>query len=1211
MKTTKMCWKNATTFRSKINRRLIQLSVILLFSIGSMSFLNAQNFSCGTDFTYTNSGGLTVDFKGSAIGEVSYYAWDFGDSTFVQGDIFISHTYATDGVYNVCLIGYDSLWNYCMGSQTSCHSVTVGAPDTTCTATASFWPLPDGMTVFTQNNSYGNFDSQFWEFGDGSTSEEFKPYHTYTTQDTFTICLTVWNSNDTSCHNTQCQYVYPYASDPCSNLYPYYYNYGDSAMGMYFYNNTQGGVDSQVWEFGDGTTSTEANPYHVYANYGWYNVCLTVTKDTCTKSWCSMINIPDPSGCEAKFEYYQGNTSTEVYFYNQSFGNFTQTQWNFGDGVISDEYNPTHKFPYPGLFKVCLSVWNDSTGCENQYCMDVYIENQSNCFPEFSQKPDSSNMMGFNFYNFSGGNYTNLMWDFGDGTSSTDMNPFHEYASFGEYVACLTIWDSSGNCQNQSCHSIFIMDPNGCYAGFEFKQAETGLGVDFFNVSRGNFDSHYWTFGDGDSSIESNPMHTYAMEGDYEVCLTIYNSATQCSDTYCTWVYVYNMTSGCKAYFEHWYDSTGTGVNFWNASSGDFTEFYWTFGDGSSSIDMHPHHAYNAPGMYTVCLKVGNNMSGCMDEYCYTVYINAQSTCKAYFTNGYTSDLGAQFENLSSGDYTGMMWDFGDGMSSDLKNPTHNYAMEGNYLVCLKLWNDTQTCYDNYCSWVYVFDQNACNAYFSFYLDSTGRNVHFENWSNKDGNRYWNFGDGDTSSDKSPVHTYSMDGSYEVCLNIWEDSCSDTYCSTLYIYDQNRCKAYFSSWSDSTGLGINFADYSSGEHNHVKWSFGDGTFSEEMNPHHVYANKGEYEVCMEIWNDNSNCFDKYCSMIYVHDPASPCNAYFGYYLGEEGLTVNFMNSSSGYNNSWTNNMTWDFGDGTTSSEYSPMHTFANEGAYKVCLSVINDSTGCSDTFCTEVFVKAKPECEVYFNYQQPDSGLGIYFGNNSWGNYTNWLWDFGDGSTSSEPWPFHDYSTEGWYKVCLQIWSDSGNCQQTICNSVYVFDMASLNSFYGYTTSDTTGVTINFMNWSSGQPSNILWDFGDGTTSTEASPRHEYAQYGMYNVCLTVTDSLGNTDTYCDSLGFFPVNRPAEFVNSVEAIKIYPNPANPKTTINYLLAKSTKVEINIYDMFSRKIHTLVNANLTAGMHEYQWDATKLNAGLYFIEVKTGHSRNLYKIALVK
>ena len=80
-----------------------------------MSFLNAQNFSCGTDFTYTNSGGLTVDFKGSAIGEVSYYAWDFGDSTFVQGDIFISHTYATDGVYNVCLIGYDSLWNYCMG----------------------------------------------------------------------------------------------------------------------------------------------------------------------------------------------------------------------------------------------------------------------------------------------------------------------------------------------------------------------------------------------------------------------------------------------------------------------------------------------------------------------------------------------------------------------------------------------------------------------------------------------------------------------------------------------------------------------------------------------------------------------------------------------------------------------------------------------------------------------------------------------------------------------------------------------------------------------------------------------------------------------------------------------------------------------------------------------------------------------------------------
>ena len=198
---------------------------------------------------------------------------------------------------------------------------------------------------------------------------------------------------------------------------------------------------------------------------------------------------------------------------------------------------------------------------------------------------------------------------------------------------------------------------------------------------------------------------------------------------------------------------------------------------------------------------------------------------------------------------------------------------------------------------------------------------------------------------------------------------------------------------------------------------------------------------------------------------------------------------------------WDFGDGTTSTQSYPTHTFADSGNHYVCLTTTN-SCG-TDTICDSVY---SPPCNPpgsSFNYF--GSILTLTFSNSSTdGN--NWLWDFGDGNSDTAQSPVHTYSDTGYYSVCLQANNLCGT--DTFCNdSVYVTCYSPAAYYVLYWNSF---LSVQLFDMSS-YATDWYWDFGDGNTDTSQSPMHTYANAGTYQVCLTVNNYCG-TDTYCDSM---------------------------------------------------------------------------------------------------
>ncbi|MGD0711386.1 MAG: PKD domain-containing protein [Bacteroidales bacterium] len=438
------------------------------------------------------------------------------------------------------------------------------------------------------------------------------------------------------------------------------------------------------------------------------------------------------------------------------------------------------------------------------------------------------------------------------------------------------------------------------------------------------------------------------------------------------------------------------------------------------------------------------------------------------------------FTDYSSGYINSWYWTFGDSTTSTLQNPTHTYAGDGTYYVCLTISdidsNGNVICSGTYCAYIVIGNQPiACQANFGYYTDTTHGNMFsFYDYSSGNINSWlWTFGDSTTSTLQYPVHTYANTGTYTVCLTVSDiDSsgnvvCSNTYCTTVVAGNTptSACQAYFGYYADTSHTNmIDFYDYSgwysSGNINSWLWTFGDSTTSTLQNPVHIYAGNGSYYVCLTVSDIDSNgnviCSNTYCNYVYVNNtPPSGCQAYFGYYADTTHTNmIDFFNYSSGYSNSWY----WTFGDSTSSTLQNPTHTYASNGTYYVCLTVSDiDSNGnviCSSTYCNYVVIGINTHCSAYFNIYPDSTTMHHYYVVNMASGIPplTYMWSWGDGTYDTNPYPSHTYSAAGYYTICLTI-SDSIGCSSSYCDSSYI--QKSQNSM----------ITVNVI--SQGNPSGI------------------------------------------------------------------------------------------------------------------------------------------------
>ncbi|MGB3459259.1 MAG: PKD domain-containing protein [Halobacteriota archaeon] len=385
----------------------------------------------------------------------------------------------------------------------------------------------------------------------------------------------------------------------------------------------------------------------------------------------------------------------------------------------------------------------------------------------------------------------------------------------------------------------------------------------------------------------------------------------------------------------------------------------------------------------------------------------------------------------------------------------------------------------------------------------------------------WDFGDGNTSSEERPTHTYAQNGTYTITLNVTDDDgATDINTTTATIDDTESTADFFGiPTSGLKQLTVNFTDNSTSYDGFTtwEWDFGDGGNSSDQNPTHLYANAGLYNVTLTAYeaDGDSDTETKEDYIIVTEENQPPVADPNGPYTDKEGVAIAFNGSGSYDPDGDIASYAWDFGDGNTSSEESPTHTYAQNGTYTVSLNVTDDD-GATDINTTTATIDDTEPTADFFGI--PTSGLKpltVNFTDNSttYDGFTTWEWDFGDGNTSSEQDPTHLYANAGFYNVTLTVYeADGNNDTETKIGYITVTEVnqppvADPNGPY----IGTEGVEIAFNGSGSYDPdggiASYAWDFGDGNTSSEQHPTHLYANAGFYNVTLRVYDGDGDSDS--------------------------------------------------------------------------------------------------------
>jgi len=515
-----------------------------------------------------------------------------------------------------------------------------------------------------------------------------------------------------------------------------------------------------------------------------------------------------------------------------------------------------------------------------------------------------------------------------------------------------------------------------------------------------------------------------------------------------------NANSPCQADFTS-YHMQGLTVQFMDASAGGGGTRHWSFGDGGASTLLNPLHTYSQPGDYTVLLTIGDPGGTCYDSIFRTIHVwdSLAGPCNAAFSVYPDSNAvySYQFIDQSSGNIAGWFWNFGDGYTSALQNPSHAYSQPGYYMVCLSIQGADSSCFDFTCDTLFVGNTPDCNAEFSYYNFQTAPlTIHFNNTSvGGNGINLWSFGDGTFSTEENPIYTFQQNGQYLVGLSIGDSisGCYDYTFTEVQVWDSTGggCNADFRIESDSLNptYTFHFIDQSTGNIISRFWDFGDGITSAEQNPIHTYSQNGTYNACLSIQGADSSCYDNTCKTLFV-GTSPACHAEFTYYGDSlnSGPIIQFVDQSTtgtGSISSWF----WQFGDGTTSNLQNPVHTYPASGVYLATLTIQGADSACFDYVSDSVFVGSGPGCHAYFTYtiDPPPGNRTVVFTDLSLSLPTSWFWNFGDGTADTVQNPVHTYATPGIYNVCLQI--TEGNCTSTFCQDVALYDSSYFHVIYG------------------------------------------------------------------------------------------------------------------------------------------------------------------------
>ena len=908
-----------------------------------------------------------------------------------------------------------------------------------------------------------------------------------------------------------------------------------------------------------------------------------------------------------------------------SSGSLSSWAWDFGDSKTSKQESPTHSYSSPGTYTVKLIV-TSTLGTTGNIVKTVIIYPQAT--PAFTVNAGNQCFSGndFIFTDQSTSSSGALLWrwNFGDGSGkSASEDTTYSYSVPGIDTVKLTVTTNNGCPATVSKVITVFPEPSISFTVNNAGQCLTGNSFSFTNnssISSGSIQTWNWKFGDGDSSSSKSPIYTYKI-ADTEKVILYATSVFGCTDTGSQTVVVYPQTNAAFNFNSAAQCLSGNTFIVTDKSTittGKIVSWIWDFGDSYDTTTENPFHSYASPGTYKVKGFITTD-KGCFDTVAKFVTVYPQpksafSSNNVFECLNYNQFRFSDNSVASSGNViTGWKWNFGDSTFSAKENPAHSYKQSGNYIVSL-IANDSNYCTDSSAETITIYpkikaafkenDSVQCFESNSFafsdqsILPSTGTNI----WA-------WNFGDTYLAINQNPVHSYGYPGSYKVRLIVSNsDGCKDTLNKTMIVHSQILSVLSINQATQCFGVNnyivIDSSTTSSGSIVSRSWNFGDGSTSISDTQNHAFKKAGIYTITLTVKSDQG-CFDSLKQNAIVNPTPTP------HISGDTSVCARSnwiykVNNDSGTSFSWTVSAGNIISASDTSDSIRVNWPAFDSGRVAI---IETNTSGCMDSDSIAVVVKPLPVAKfgsLTHNVVCAETPLDFIDSSKS---VVHYLWQFGDGDTSSAANTSHAYGSSG-KLIAKQIVTNAVGCIDTAERTITVNPLPithwSADSVpYAHITFIAKDTVLSSASY--------VWSFGDGSNASGRKVRHIFPGNKIYTVKLTVTGTNGCINEFDSTINVTvsniePENNLAKLLN----LNIYPNPFHSSTNIEYALAENSNVKIVQYDIDGKEISTIADQKQGAGNYKFEIEAAKygFNPGTYIVKVYVNNAfiaKNIVKL----
>jgi PKD repeat protein len=896
------------------------------------------------------------------------WAWAFGDGGSATAQN-VTHSYSVPGSY------------YAQVSVTDSNAVT---------ATATVGPIQVYIPVTVQadvtcGEAYLNVCfsagitspnppfSYEWNFGDGTfptpNYNDPLPCHTFTTANTYyTVTVNVHDAAGAVGHGAVVISTTPLTAVPCVTPVN-----GNAPLLVQFNDGcgfVSGGMPpySYVWDFGDGSELCyDWKTQHGYNDPGTYHVTLRVT-DSCAPPTVVVdrhliITVTQANVVgTATVDRTCGPNPLTACFAGSAIGGTPpySYSWDFGDGSPA-VFGPTpcHTYSATGTYTVTMTVTDAAAGTSTDNHIVISVTDPMTATAMVSRADGFAPFSVFFTSSVQGGTSPfTYRWDFGDGSTSTLVNPNHVYTQPGYYQVKLTVKDGCiPAATSTDDHLYIIVYPVQATASANFTCGTAPLNVILTGSAVGGEPPYTWSwsFGDGTpGSTLQNPSHSYLAVGTYTATVTA-TDALGVSGSSSVTIGVTPALQG-QAMASVTSGPAPLTVDFSSSVSGGTPPYTydWDFGDGSQhSTSPADQHTMIAPGLYSVVLTIADSCGHSVQS---TLEINAYGDVQASVAANPTcgiAPLNVIFTGSASGGvppYT-YSWNFGDGSPADAQqNPSHSYLSAGIYNAVLTV-HDSAAHVATASVAVSATVPLQATAAASVLKGRAPLLVNFTSTVSGGSPPYtyrWDFGDGSQSvTSPSAQHTLVGPGTYTVTLTV-NDSCGNQVTSGLTVeaYASVVPAASASVACGVAPLNVCFTSSATGGVPPYTWSwnFGDGSpASADARPCHYYTSPGTYTVTLTATDSVGNVgMDSATEIRVVAATNLTVTAQADQTQGLPPLTVHFSKAVSGSVGPFTYD--WDFGDGSNHDTGSaPTHIYLSAGTYTVTLTVTTQDA-CGTTY---------------------------------------------------------------------------------------------------------------------------------------------------------------------------------------------------------------------------------------------------------------------------